>query len=60
MYTCVYVACGYKSSMCESVRSFLDVSSWSLVTVCIVVLIVRLQLVCSEDMGGLKYVFRLV
>ena len=28
--------------MCESVRSFLDASSWSLVTVGIVVLIVRL------------------
>ena len=28
--------------MCESVRSFLDVSSWSLVTVGIVILIVRL------------------
>ena len=40
--------------MCESVRSFLDVFSWSLVTVCIVVLIVRLLLVCADDMGGLE------
>ena len=40
--------------MCESVRSFLDESSWSLVTVGIVVLIVRLLLVCSDDMGGLE------
>ena len=30
------------------------VSSWSLVTVCIVVLIVRLLLVCSDDMDGLE------
>ena len=40
--------------MCDSVRSFLDVSSWSLVIVGIVVLIVRLLLVCSDDMGGLE------
>ena len=40
--------------MCESVRSCLDVSSWSLVTVDIVVLIVRLLLVCSDDMGRLE------
>ena len=40
--------------MCESVGSFFDVSSWSLVTVGIVVLIVRLVLVCSDDMGGLE------
>ena len=40
--------------MCESVRSFLGVSSWSLVTVGIVVLIVRLLLVFSDDMGGLE------
>ena len=39
--------------MCESARSFLDASSWSLV-VLIVVLIVRLLLVCSDDMGGLE------
>ena len=39
--------------MCGSVRSCFDVSSWSLVTVGIVVLIVRLLLVCSDDMGGL-------
>ena len=37
--------------MCESVKSFFDVSSWSLV---IVVLIVRLLLVCSDYMGGLE------
>ena len=30
------------------------VSSWSLVTVGIVDLIVRLLLVCSDDMGGLE------
>ena len=39
--------------MCETVRVFLGVSSWSFVTVGIVVLIVRLLLVCSDDMGGL-------
>ena len=38
--------------MCESVRSFFDVSSWYLITVSIVVLIVRL--VCLDDMGGLE------
>ena len=54
VYTCIHVACGQKPSMCESVRSFLDVSSWSLVTVGIVVLIVRLLLVRSDDMGGLE------
>ena len=37
-------------------EKFLDVSSWSFVTECIVVLIVRLLLVCSDDMGGLEYV----
>ena len=42
--------------MCESVRSSLDASSWSLVTVGIVVFIVRLLLVCSDDMGGLELV----
>ena len=41
--------------MCESVIIFY-VPSWSLVTVGIVVLIVRLRLVCSDDMGGLEYV----
>ena len=40
--------------MYESVRRFLGVSSWYLVTVGIVVLIVRLLLVCSDDMGGLE------
>ena len=40
--------------MCDTVRSILDVSSWSLVTVGMVVLIVRLLLVCSDDMGGLE------
>ena len=40
--------------MCESVRCFFYVSSWSLVTVGIVVLILRLLLVCSDDMGGLE------
>ena len=40
--------------MCEGVGSYLDVFSWSLVTVGIVVLIVRLLLVCSDDMGGLE------
>ena len=40
--------------MCESVKSFLHVSSRSLVTVGIVVLILRLQLVYSDDMGGLE------
>ena len=38
--------------MCESVRKFFYVSSWYLVTVGIVVLIVRL--LCSDDMGGLE------
>ena len=42
--------------MCESMSSFLGVFSWSVVTVDIVVLIVRLLLVCSNDMGGLEYV----
>ena len=32
----------------------MDVSSWSLVTVSIVVLIVRLLLVYSDDMSGLE------
>ena len=40
--------------MCESVRSFWDVSSWSLVTVDIVVLYVSLLLVCLDDMDGLE------
>ena len=40
--------------MCESPEKFLGVSSWSVVTVGIVVLIVRLQLVCSDDMVGLE------
>ena len=40
--------------MCESVRSFWDVSSWSLVTVGIVVLIVMHLLVFSDDMCGLE------
>ena len=35
--------------MCEGVRSLFDVSSWSRVTVGIVVLIVILLLVCSDD-----------
>ena len=39
--------------MGESVRSSLDVSSWSFVAESIVVLIVRLLLDCSDDMGGL-------
>ena len=37
--------------MCESMKSFLNVSSWSLVTLGIVVLIVKLLLVCSEQHG---------
>ena len=40
--------------MCETVRSSFDVSSWSLVTVGFIVLIVMLLLVCSDDMGGLE------
>ena len=36
-------------------RRILDVYSWCLVTVGIVVLIVRLLLVCSTDMGVLEY-----
>ena len=42
--------------MCESVSIFLYVSSWSLVIVGIVVLIVRLLFVCLDDMGGIEYV----
>ena len=42
--------------MCESMRSFLVVSSWSLGTVGIIFLIVRLLLVCLGDMGWLEYV----
>ena len=40
--------------MCEIMRSFFYLSSWSLDTVGIVVLIVRLLLVCSDDMRGLE------
>ena len=54
VYTCILVACGYTSSMCESVISFLNVSSWSLVTVSIIVLIERLLLVCLDNMGRLE------
>ena len=53
-YSFINVACG--SSMCESVRSFLDVSSWSLVTVGIVVRRVRILLVRSDNMDELEYV----
>ena len=45
--------------MCESVISFFDVSSWSLVTVDIVVVIMRFLLVCSDDLCGPdKYIVR--
>ena len=40
--------------MYESVKSVIDLSSWSSVTVGIVVFIMRLLLVCSDDMGGLE------
>ena len=52
MYTCIHVAFGQMLSMCD--YSFLVVSSWSLVSIGVVVLIVRLLLVCSDDMGGLE------
>ena len=53
MYTCIHIACGLKSSMCDSVRSFW---TYLFVTVGTVVLIVRLLLlVCSDDMGGTLY-----
>ena len=42
--------------MCESMRGSLDVSSWSLVTIGIVVVIVRLLLVVSDEMGGPEYI----
>ena len=35
--TCIHVTCGYTLSLCNSVISFLVVSTWSLVTVSIVI-----------------------
>ena len=54
MYMRIHVSCGYKSSMYESVSSFFDVSSWSLVTA--TVTLISIDRVVFWHGSGLEYV----